>query len=354
MQQTRWIRRTAAVGLIALMTSGCALLESGEEKRAIDPPQGPEVSQVSAGVSPESASAAEAQYQLHVTLYAKDPNGYLAPVTLGIPKTESIAKSALELMVAGGPAETRMPAGFSPVLPEGTIVKGINILKEQKTAVVDLSKEFAQYDARDERKVMEALTWTLTGFPTVDNVQLWVEGKLLKEMPAGKTPINEPLNRAMGINLELENGVDYGKSTPVTLYFVGQTERDETYFVPVTRLVGRTDDPAMTAMKQLIQGPGANGRAALHAPMAPDAEVLNVKLSEDKSLVTVNFSEHLLGPDQKASAEALQSVILSITENTGASQVQIMVNGKAQVSGSDNQSYAKPVNRPTQINPFKL
>jgi germination protein M len=354
MSTTRWIRLTAAAGAIAIVTSGCSLLKSNEANTQIDPPRDGTAVHTTVTPSGTVLNSATAVHEQRLTLYLKDPQGYVAPVTIGIPKSEDVAKKTLEYMVAGGPGEALMPVGFSGLLPEGTKILGVNIIASKKLAVVDFSKEFAKYDEQDERKIMEAVTWALTSFPTVDGVQMWVNGTLLKEMPVGKTPMDESMTRAMGINMEYENGTDFGATTPVTMYFLSRADGDYQYYVPVTRLVKRTDDRALAAMKHLIMGPDQNVKAALQPTIPSSAVVLDVKLSDDKSTVSVNFNENLLGPDQKALTETIQSVILSLTENTGASKVQIMVNGKAQVSGTDNQNYSKPVNRPTHLNPVEL
>lgn len=355
MLQTKWIRWIAVFAVLLLVVSGFFLFnKSGEpdDRKSIDPP----VEDKDTGVNRTipSVQTFNPINQMQVTLYFKDRQNHVAPITMAVPKAEGVAKKALESMVEGSPAISRLPYGFSALLPKGTQIKGINILKEQKTAVVDFSKEFRNYKEEDERKIMEAVTWTLTGFPTVDNVQIWVDGKILKEMPVGKTPIDGALNRAMGINIESASGINIGQSTPVTVYFLGDNGSGYQYLVPVTRMVKRTDDRAMAALKQLIAGPDQSQKTGLFSVMAPEATVLNLKLSDNKDLITVNFSDKLLGPDQKVPSEAIQSVILSLTENTGAAKVQILINGKAQVQTTDNQKYSSPVSRPTYLNLIKL
>ena len=87
--------------------------------------------------------------------------------------------------------------------------------------------------------------------------------------------------------------------------------------------------------------------------MSNTAELRSVKQSD--GLITVDFSNKLLGQDQKAPEEALQSLVLSITENTGISKVQIMVDGKVKVASTDGQqNYSKPVTKPSQVTPAKL
>ncbi|WP_281889136.1 GerMN domain-containing protein [Paenibacillus sp. YYML68] len=346
MKQDKWFRMAAVTGLVMVMTTGCQVLETKEQSKAIDPPPSGIEAQAT-GAQPSSAIASP----MHLTVYAKDERGLVAPITLRVEKTESTAKRALEYMVDGGPAEGRMPAGFTSLLPKGTEVKGINIIPDQKLAVVDFSKQFTDYNLQDERKMLEAVTWTMTSFPTVDKVQLRVEGVAVKEMPVGGTPLDEPLSRAMGINLERSDNVEFGQSTPVTLYFLSQNQEEYKYYVPVTRLIKRTDQVSEAIVQELITGPSDN--KGLAAVMNAGAELLNVTQASD--VITVNFSDKLLGPDLLAPAEALQAVVLSLTEHAGASKkVQILVNGDAKVSATDNQSYAKPILRPSLVNATEL
>ncbi|WP_426448733.1 GerMN domain-containing protein [Paenibacillus sp. S-38] len=347
MKPYRWTRIAAAAGLVALLTSGCSLLESKDQSLQIDPPQTTGTDAV-----PTSAKAASTAIAnpMQITIYAKDEKGFVAPIAMQIEKTESAARKALEYMVDGGAVQGQLPAGFTSLLPKGTEIRGIDINKEQKLATVDFSKMFTDYNLADERKILEGLTWTLTNFPSVEKVQIRVEGKALTEMPVGETPLDEPLTRAIGINLEKPDQVEYGQTTPVTLYFLNQNQEEFTYYVPVTRLVKRTDEIDEAVIEQLIAGP--DQKKGLTAVM-PGAQLL--KVSRADGVITVNFTETMLGADKKAPAEALKAVVLSLTENAGAgAKVQILVNGEAKVAATDNQSYAKPVARPAAVNPLKL
>lgn len=347
MRRTKWTKLVAIAGVTVLLTSGCSLLKS-KESQEIDPPRNTAETSGQAGeAAPTSARVTEQGIQ--VTTYMKDNNSFVAPVTVTIPTTEAVARTTLEYMVEGGAGAALLPAGFKGLLPKGTTIKGLDINKDTKLATVDFSKEFANYAAEDERKIVEAVTWALTGFPNVNEVRIWVDGRELKEMPVGRLPIDGPLSRAMGINLERAEGADYGQTTPVTLYFLSQSEEGRSYYVPVTRMVKRTDDKAKATIEQLIAGPMRNN---LFSVMAPTVDIPKIESTGD--IITVNFTDTLLGPDQKAPGEALQSIVLSLTEIAGDSKVQIMVNNDAKISSTDNQSYSKPVSRPTNVNALKM
>lgn len=346
MKPSYWMKWGAIAGVTVLLTSGCSLLKSGE----IDPPQNEVVISDSRGDALSVSAAAQGLTQ-GATLYLKDRNGLIAPVTMNLPKVDGIARQALEFMVEDGASKGQLPKDFVAVLPKGTQIKGLDINKEKKMATVDFSKEFKNYAVQDERKLLEAITWTLTGFSGIDNVQIWLDGKALKEMPNGGTPIDGTLSRAMGINIERADGVEFGQSTPVTLYFQGERTDKTKYYVPVTRMVKKTDDKAKAVMEQLILGPTAKSK--LKSVLAPTLEVPKLELAAD-GVMNVNFSDKLLGTDKKAPADSIQSVILSLTENAGVSKVQIKVNGNAAVISTDNQNYSKPVTRPTNLNQIKM
>lgn len=350
------------IALIVMLTSGCGLTDS--KKNSIDPPQVEtgmldENDAVVLNTNPSNKvgtgteiSKTSKTATTQVTLYFKDTKGYVAPLSVTIPSTQQIAKKSLEYMVDGGPLTGQLPQGFTALIPKGTLVKDINLKSEQKLAIVNFSNEFANYNAQDERKIMEAVTWTLTGFSTIDKVQFWINGKDLKEMPVFNTPLDNPLSRAMGINIEIAPGVNAGQSTPVTLYFSNQTNEKFTYYVPITRLVKRTDDIAKTTLNQLILGP--HQKAGLTSTLAANTEVIGITQTTDSTLITVDFNDKLLDSNKKASSEALQSVVLSLTENTGVAKVRIMVNGNVKVNTTDNHNYSKPVSRPSHVNVFKL
>lgn len=338
------LRLAAVVTVTAMLSTGCSLINKKEGAQSIDPPPTGAEAAVQTAAVPVSAEAGR-----QVTLYFKDPKGMVAPLSVYIPKTLEVARKSLEYMVAGVAA---VPDGFQGLLPKGTAIKGIDLKPDQKLAVVDFSKEFNNYKPEDERRMLEAVVWTLTELDNVDKVTLRVEGKDVRQMELGKTPVDAEMTRAMGINLEFGSGLNPGQSVPVTLYFQNRTSDEFSYYVPVTRMVKRTDDIAKAAVEQLIKGPDSS--KGLASVLAPETGLLQIQLSQDNSVVTANFNDKLLGSDKLIPASAAQALILSLTESTGAGKVQLMVNGDTKVSATDKTSYSKPVAAPEHINPAKL
>lgn len=344
MLRNKTMRSFIVGGLALLLISGCSWGANGN-KEIDPPPTGADLDYDNDDSKPVISDVDE----MAMTLYFKDANDYVVPVSVNVPETMTPAREALEYMVEDGPGSEWLPAGFKALLPKGTEILGIDIIEPEKLAIVDFSEEFASYNAQDERKIMEAVTWTLTQFDSIDKVKFWINGETMDEMPVDGTPMIEPLTRAMGVNLERADGVNLGQSSPVTLYFQSQMEDGKTYMVPVTRMIKRSDNIPLATLEALIAGPLRNG---LSSVILPTAKVLDIE--KEDQLITVNLDESVLNDDSTASSESLLSVVLSLTETTGAQSVRIKVEGSSKVFSSDGMDYNSPVVRPAHVNKIEL
>ena len=162
-------------------------------------------------------------------LYVFDHQGYVIPITIPLPYTESVARQALEYLVVDGPVTPYLPDGTRAVLPAGTEVD-VNITGDG-TAIVDFSKEFATYAPEDEKGILEALTWTLTQFESINDIVIWINGYPQDYMPVNQTPISKQLSRKDGINVEVARGTYVGNSSAVTLYFLGTSPSGSIYLL---------------------------------------------------------------------------------------------------------------------------
>ncbi|OEF99991.1 hypothetical protein BHF71_06875 [Vulcanibacillus modesticaldus] len=340
---------------LIILLSGCGLY-GPEEAVEIDPPpvtlevpNDTEISLDTTEVAADELSSTEvndeqANKKVRLTIYYFDQSDDVVPLTLDIPKVEGIGQQMLKYMTVGGPAEEIIPTGFRPVLPAGTTFT-MNVKPEQKLAIIDFSKEFLNYQAKspaEEKKILDAITWSITGFPTVEQVEIRVNGYILEEMPVWKTPIVGPLSRADGINLELAGNLDISRTTPVTLYFY-RTLQDKEYLVPVTRLIPKTDDIAKATLEQLIIGPkpGSN----LTSSLLPTTKILSVKVSDN--YLVADFDEEILGLDKQLSNQLIDMIVYSLTENTNIPTIQIKIKGE---TGNIPGILSEPIMRPEKIN----
>jgi germination protein M len=335
------------LAITVLLLAACGSDEEKEVANEIDPPQ---VDYVDSDTDTEvNANVDEEVEMTWRELYLFDKNGYVVPQTLQVPKTLEVAKQSLEYLVQGGPITNLLPNGFGAVLPEGTEVNGIDV--NNGVATVDFSAEFSSYSAEQEMKILQAITWTLTQFESIQEVELQINGESLDAMPVNGTPINGTMSRNDGINYEFASGTDIVNSKPVTLYFLAHSN-ESYYYVPVTRHVNFEKDNIVATVEELISGP--MHYTPLLTDFRPDVSMLSHPIYEN-GVLTLNFNEAVLGDEEGTaiSEYVLQSLVLSLTELDGIEQIAVMVNGSTEVMMATGEMIAEPVSRPINVNKVK-
>ncbi|WP_223127943.1 GerMN domain-containing protein [Pasteuria penetrans] len=266
--------------------------------------------------------------------YFLSGEGYVVPYQ--VPWTDSSSlQEAVQWLVPPGENEegkavktSSLPTEFRFPLPAGVRVFGVDVA--EGVATVNFSRELLQVPAGQEKNMLSALVWTLTGFPEVREVNLSVEGEPLRVMPKQKTPTQHLTRTNVGINMEEILGVRPGEGVPVVLYFLSQDRQSQhTYYVPVTRMIPRVEDGRKllhAVMEQLVQGPQPNSQLVNAVDI--DMRVREVTLQENGAVV--DFDERLLNyhPQGIASREAIQAIQFSLAENTPQRRVKITVNGR--------------------------
>ncbi|MCT8137464.1 GerMN domain-containing protein [Anaerobacillus sp. CMMVII] len=347
--------RAGVPALIALsiIVSGCSL---GAEKtmNETDPPP---VSYVDESVSFDTdvETDAEETSKEMVTettmreLYLIDQNGLIAPQALPLPKSEGVAKQALEYLVQDGPVTQLLPNGFQAVLPAGTEIFGVNI--KEGVAIADFSEQFKEYRPEDELKILQSITWTLTQFDSVETVKIRINGYDQEVMPVNGTPIGEGFSRSNGINMETNNIVDISNSKSVTLYFLAQNG-ENVYYVPVTRRINANEDQYQAVVTQLLAGP--SNFSNLLTDFLQGVELIEAPRYAN-GVVTVNFNEALLNhiDGTAISEERLNLLVLSLTEQSGVEKVAIEVNGDNKILMATGEFLSEPVGRPLKVNSGK-
>lgn len=310
MTRQTWLH-LSGVAILAMILMMCfSYFWNSGKNESIDPPQVDYLSSHDAG----TISTAKTR---KATLFVEDPQGNVVPWPLALPQTDAPLKQTLQFMAKGGPSQSILPEGFTAVLPAGSEVLGINVIKDQKLAIVDFSAEFTQYDEGHERSLLEALTWAVTQFPEIELVQLRVEGMPLRKMPKNGTPLEQPLSRAIGINIEKQPEVPWSQAIPVTIYRPVHHGERIFYFVPTTQMMNRTEPLPNRVLQLLI-----DGRAKVLA-VEQDEESIRVNLDH------VLFTEGMMETEKTA---ILQAMALSLGDYTEASKLHLTVGGKAYIS----------------------
>ena len=175
-----------------------------------------------------------------------------------------------------------------PVLPPATEVLGLTI--RDGLARVDLSGSFLEYDTGMEREVINSVVFTLLQFPTVEEVEIMVEGTVPGVFPGG-TPGGSFLAEQRGINLEVADELDdYRNTQQVIPYFCHVMGDNHVFYIPVTRIVPGEKNIARAAVEELLQGP--RYKSGLFSEIPPGTTLREVTMEED--LILVDFSREIL------------------------------------------------------------
>lgn len=350
MKFRRALRTFALLSLMVIpfIVSGCGLF-SKSVTEAIDPPQ---TEVLEEEFEPTNSWMQSVDGANQFIVYLQDRNSYLAPISLpvGVVEEEEAAVKLLEIMVDQGIYSTSLPADFRAMIPQGTEVLDYELDEETSIAHINFSDPFNNYNAADERAIVESIIWTLTSLDNIKGVEISVEDEALTEMPIAGYPIDGALTREMGINIELAEGVNYTHAAPVTLYFSATTLNQEQYYVPVTRMIERPDSQALAAIEQLIYGP--LNEKSLTKVIMPDVAV--TALEEYDGVVYIDLHDEAYEPGSFVPSEMLQAVVLSLAENTGINEVQIRMNGDINIFDEHNNSYSAPVSKPIHVNALKM
>lgn len=222
-----------------------------------------------------------------ITAYYEDENGFVVPVNTEIPWEEGIAKATLRSMVIGSETEKRIAqSGLHGVLPEGTEIRGMSI--KDGVCRVDFSKNIlntATY--KQEENMISAITYTLTEFPTIDRVELLVEGQALASLSQGY---------AISAGFERENINLYGSADGVnyTVYYKAPDTEVAGHYVPITFSAAKISNPVVTVVEKLFAGPPSETVLSNNIPVG--VNLRDVKVIGDTAVVNlgveaVNLSE---------------------------------------------------------------
>lgn len=332
--------------MIFIFLTGCFKGEQTMEE--IDPPNETETVEKNETTSEETQSEdAEKRHTTTVArqLYLIDTNGMVVPQILELPFPESkeVAKQVLEYLVKEGPVTPLLPNGFQAVLPEGTEVLGIT-LQDDGTMVVDLSEEFKNYEAKDEQKILQAMTYTLTQFEQIKKIKIWLNGHPLDEMPVDGTPISNGHSRANGINIVNSDVVDIVMGQAVTLHFPTEYNNIR-YYVPVTKYVSKSDKNIYeSVVYSLLNGPGPETNL-IHV-FNSETTLVDSPVLEDGILKLV-FSEDILKNKEQAmiSDEVMETLVRSLTELEEVEGVDIKVENMEKLVNENGEILNEPVMR---------
>lgn len=254
-------------------------------------------------------------------IFLLDSYNYLARTEVVVAETE-IEKKAVELiniLISGGSGESRVPNGFKAILPSD--VKVLSVEYDNGVLKVNFSSELLDVNINYEEKVVEALVYTLTSIDGVDNIIIYVDGKVLNKLP--QTGINLPstLNRKIGINKQYDLN-STSNINNVTVYYVNKYN-DDTYYVPITKYLNDDREKIKIIVEELTSSSTYNSN--LMSYLNSNAKLLATNETIDK--LDLNFNQYIFNnyDEKDILEEVIYTIGLSVRDNYDVKEVNILV-----------------------------
>ena len=256
----------------------------------------------------------------NTVIYLEDNNGYMVPVMKKIKWVEGIGKAAVSELKQTQLNEAEISsAGLNGVLPEDAefslaIEDGLGMINMQQ-------KDLEAQSALQESNKIVAVVNTLTEFPTIDRVQILIDGKKHGVLPNG-TDLSEPFE-PFDLNVEsAEEELDIKSAQKLILYF----ENDMgTLTVPVTRYISGEKN-VYSAISELLRGPKQNN--GLKSIFPEGTKILDIQLTDENELV-LNLSKEMDAiRDTHAEKVVMKTLVLTLGQFDNVDNVRILIEGE--------------------------
>ncbi len=258
------------------------------------------------------------------TLYFKNKQGLLVPLMKKIPWEEGIAKSALKNMIDSPELrESIASTGLIPIIPAGTEIRGMTINEETGLCKVDFSKEVLNYETeKDEENLIKGVVYTLTEFPSINEVQFLVEGEPIHVMKYG-ADISNPIKRE---NINLVMDVNDQRSKIVVYYKGINFEEDYEYFVPVTIPTLAPVPNVYTALEVLFDGPPIELGLSSCIPQGTSFHGVDVK--DGIAYIDISFDYGDPPNDPQVFNNMVKNIGLTLSQFDEVEKVELLIDGK--------------------------
>lgn len=250
--------------------------------------------------------------------YLVSANNSLKEVRTNVPQETETSNMAFHLLERM--KEDPKKDGMVTAVPAE--VEFLSVQLEDKKVVVDVSSSYLALDNAQEVVCRSAIVWTLTSLDMIDNVELTVEGRSLRNQQGKEIGV---MNRE-NVRIDGDVPAETTEYAILKLYF---TNADGTDFQIEDRVVEVNANQARekTILEQLIAGPLEKG----YYPTVPtDTKIRDVTTTKD-GICYVNLSQDFLTKTATANINdvvTVYSIVNSLCELEEVDKVQFLMEGE--------------------------
>ena len=253
-------------------------------------------------------------------VYLIDNNNYLSRVKIATDnENEKLIYELIDILTCNSSNQDKIPNGFKCVLNENTKINNISI--KNNTLKIDLSKDFLE--TNNEEQTIESLVYTLTSLDNIDNIIIYIDGKILNKLPKSNITLPSTLNRNIGINKKYEL-TNTNKINKTNIYYINKVN-DEIYYTPIT-LINNDNREKIEIIIDELSNKIINNN--LYSYLNSNTKVLNSYI--ENNTMHINFNENILNSfdENNILEEVIYTISLSINDNYNIKNVFFYVNDK--------------------------
>ncbi len=256
-------------------------------------------------------------------IYLLDQNNYVAKTEIPLRNrkdTKAMIKELLEALTLSSSKQDIIPNGFHAIIPNETEV--LSIVLEENIVKLNFNNQLFEISSELEEKMIEALIYTVTSVDGVEGILLYVDGKLVTQLPNSKKLLPSLLTRDYGINKHYDL-TSTKNINQITIYYLNHKD-DNYYYVPVTKYVNDSTDKINIIIKELASTPiyETNLMSFLNA----NTKLINYEIVDEQMKLV--FNDYILSDvgTKQILEEVLYSIGMSIEENYPVKEVVFYVN----------------------------
>lgn len=258
-------------------------------------------------------------------IYLIDKNNYISKTSVAVNSTnkEDLVEELIEVLIIDGKYESRVPNGFSAILPVDTRILDKNI--ENNIVTLNFNNDFLDIKKEYEEKMIESIIYTITSIEGIDSVKINVDGKRLEKLPKTDKILDEVLTRDFGINKKYDvNTID--NISKVTIYYTSKNNNEDVYYIPVTKYINSNEEKIKIIVDELTSK--ISYESNLMSYLNYNAKLLDYSFDDNE--LDLNFNEYLFDStqNQKVLEEVIYSISYSVMDSYEVSKINFYVNNK--------------------------
>lgn len=256
-------------------------------------------------------------------IYLLDENNYLSRTKISASNKDVVSKSTdlIEALIIDGKKKDILTDGFEALIPKNTKLLDINL--KDNILIINFSQEFNNIKEEYEEKLIEALTYTLTGIEGIDKIEILVEGTKLTKLPNSKKILPKYLDKEYGINKKYEL-TSLNDIYSYTIYYVNNIN-NESYYTPVTKYINNDkQDKVKIIIDELSTS--ISYETNLMSYLDTNVKLLDYEIIDNK--IKLNFNNLILSDitSNVILEEVMYTIGLSLCDELDIDEVIFQVN----------------------------